>query len=182
MTLSQPALNKVFIAAVAISVFTVGALLSRHGEVQTTALAAPPVAHRATKAVPKAVAPVQAPAAPQPVAASAAIPAPAKTKPVSQPRAYPPLPPLPTNQPAGKGKLPPFPGFGPVAASIPAPEVLTLSGIIQGEPKVAVLRLGEQRYFVKEGDSIGRDRVVKIGSNSVTLQHGRRTQTLRVGE
>ena len=64
----------------------------------------------------------------------------------------------------------------------PAPTVLWLSGVIQGDPKVALLRRGEKRYLVKEGGTFERYRVVKIASNSITIQRGGSKQTLRVGE
>ncbi len=65
----------------------------------------------------------------------------------------------------------------------PPPGVLWLSGVIQGEPKVAVLRRGENRYLVREGDTIeDRYTVQQIGSNSITLKRGSRKLTLRVGQ
>jgi len=86
--------------------------------------------------------------------------------------------------------LPPFPApdFAPASAGVaevstgPAPDVLWLSGVIQGDPKLALLRRGEKRYLVKEGGSFESYRVVKIGSNSVTIQRGSRKRALRVGQ
>ena len=85
--------------------------------------------------------------------------------------------------------LPPFPApdFAPASAGVaevstgPAPDVLWLSGVIQGDPKLVLLRRGEKRYLVKEGGSFESYRVVKIGSNSVTIERGSRKRTLRVG-
>ena len=70
----------------------------------------------------------------------------------------------------------------PELSAGPAPNVLWLSGVIQGDPKLALLRRGEKRYLVKEGGSFERYRVAKIGSNSVTIQRGSRKLTLRVGQ
>lgn len=65
----------------------------------------------------------------------------------------------------------------------PPPGVLWLSGVIQGDPTVAVLRRGENRYHVCEGDLIeGRYRVISISNNSVVLRRGSTPQTLRVGQ
>jgi hypothetical protein len=96
------------------------------------------------------------------------------------------------------GALPPFPSglpplgvsptagwSGPSAAlrAGPPPSVLWLAGVIQGESKLAVLRRGESRYLVKEGDSVeGRYRVIKIAADRVALQRGRRTISLRLGQ
>ena len=65
----------------------------------------------------------------------------------------------------------------------PPPGVLWLSGVIQGQPKMALLRRDENRYLVREGETIeGRYRVIGISANSVTLQRGSRKQTLRLGQ
>jgi hypothetical protein len=61
--------------------------------------------------------------------------------------------------------------------------VLWLAGVIQGDPRVALLRRGKSRFLVEEGDSFeDHYRVVSISSNCVTLERGTRKQTLRVGE
>ncbi|UCC68038.1 MAG: hypothetical protein JSV79_13160 [Armatimonadota bacterium] len=83
--------------------------------------------------------------------------------------------------------LPPFqpglhgaPSDGPPG---PPPNVLWLSGVIQGEPKLAVLRRGGNRYLVREGDAIdGGYRVARISSHTVTLQRRGRTRVLRLGQ
>ena len=65
----------------------------------------------------------------------------------------------------------------------PPPGVLWLSGIIQGEPTLAVLRRDSNRYRVREGDTIeGSYRVIAISSASVTLQRGGSKKVLRVGQ
>ncbi len=85
------------------------------------------------------------------------------------------LPPFHPAAQADRGGLQPVSG--------PPPEVLWLSGVIQGERQVAVLRRGENRYLVKDGETFeNRYRVIAISSNSVTLQRGSRKQTLRVGQ
>jgi len=92
-------------------------------------------------------------------------------------------------RPVAREALPPFSAsiyqVGPAdePASGPPPDVLWLSGVIQGEPKVALFRRGGDRYLVKEGDVVDdKYRVLEISANSVTLQRGSRKQTLRVGE
>jgi hypothetical protein len=60
--------------------------------------------------------------------------------------------------------------------------VLWLSGVINGDPKVALLRRGDSRYLVREGGTFESYRVVRITSNSVTVQRGGSKRTLRVGK
>lgn len=87
-----------------------------------------------------------------------------------------------------RGPLPPLLPFGGprLAAGTsggPPPNVLRLSGVVGDERKVAVLRQGESRYVVREGDTIsGGYRVVRISAKSVTLQRGGRRRTLGLGE
>ncbi len=97
--------------------------------------------------------------------------------------------PVSVKKPAAEGKLPPFqpPDWTAVNTSVGAsgraPSTLWLAGVIQGNPKVALLRRGEERYLVKEEETFdGVYKVASIASNSVTLQKGRRKLTLRVGE
>jgi len=111
-------------------------------------------------------------AEPKKAAAPAAAP---KRKAAPRPSATRSLPPL----------APPEWGAADVTEepSGPPPGVLWLSGVIQGEQRVAVLRRGESRYVVREGDTFeGKYRVVAISSNSVTLERGGKNQTLRVGQ
>jgi hypothetical protein len=103
-----------------------------------------------------------------------------------------PTPPAPkaeavTRKPVPQSYLPPFQpgayGTQTTGMSGPPPDVLWLSGVIQGEPKVAVLRRGEKRYYVRQGDTIDDGyTVVRISSNEVTLKRGRRTRALRLGQ
>jgi hypothetical protein len=87
-----------------------------------------------------------------------------------------------------RGPLPPLLPFGgpQLAAGTSAgspPNVLRLSGVVGDERKVAVLRQGESRYVVREGDAIsGGYRVVRISAKSVTLQRGGRKRTLGLGQ
>lgn len=98
-------------------------------------------------------------------------------------------PPAPRVSPASTSSLPPLTlaldgatGVGAEARG-PAPGVLWLSGVIQGQPRLAVIRRGQNRYMVREGDTFeGQYRVATISSNSVTLQRGRRKLTLRLGQ
>ena len=113
-------------------------------------------------------------------------PAPAPAAPRSA--AYPTAPPLPRKT-TSRHQLPPFPvpdaiapTPGQAALDRPAPNVLWLSGVINGDPKVALLRRGDSRYLVKEGGTFESYRVVKIASNSVTIQRGGSKRTLRVGK
>jgi hypothetical protein len=71
----------------------------------------------------------------------------------------------------------------PAQPSGPPPGILWLSGVIQGGPRVAVLRRGESRFVVKEGDIIeDRYTVSQIENNSIVLKQGSRKLTLRVGQ
>lgn len=118
----------------------------------------------------------------------AARPQPALAPAVPRSVAYSPMLPLPRRT-TSKYPLPPFPAPdaialtpGQAALIRPAPNVLWLSGVINGNPKVALLRHGDSRYFVKEGGTFESYRVVKIASNSVTIQRGGSKRTLRVGK
>ncbi len=89
----------------------------------------------------------------------------------------------------GKGgdvlPLPPLspPNFGAQPTALdPPPNVLWLSGVIQGNPKVALFRRGDNRYLVKEGGVVEGYQVANITSNSVTIQRGSRKRTLRIGQ
>jgi len=138
-----------------------------------------PAAEPAVEAAPE-------PESPEPAAEPAPPPVPAQTAAASAPR------PAPRPAPARAvpaASLPPFmlpstDGGGTATRPLgPAPGVLWLSGVIQGDPTVAVLRRGENRYHVCEGDLIeGRYRVISISNNTAVLQRGSTRQTLRVGQ
>lgn len=75
--------------------------------------------------------------------------------------------------------LPPMPG-----ADSPGRggDRLQLTGIIQGTPSTAVLRLGDNHFVVKEGDVLDNSlRVQKITRTTVILRDGRTSYTLRIG-
>ena len=58
-----------------------------------------------------------------------------------------------------------------------------MSGIIVGNPSMAVLRVGDQHYVVREGYRLDSNIVVQtIDQSSVTLRDGRGTYTLRLGQ
>lgn len=128
----------------------------------------------------------------QPLPATPLRPQPAAGRPMPSPSpssAIRPLAPPPPRRRAATGTLPPFPapdpgGLRPLGVNLapPVSNVLWLSGVIDGRPRVALLRKGDSRYLVKEGDTFDGYRVVKVGANSVTIQRGRSKRTLRVGE
>jgi hypothetical protein len=75
--------------------------------------------------------------------------------------------------------LPPMPGADSSGRS---GDSLQLTGIIQGTPSTAVLRLGDSHFVVKEGDVLDNSlRVQKITKTTVTLRDGRTSYTLRIG-
>lgn len=94
--------------------------------------------------------------------------------------------PQPTKLALSPGSLPPLMAPSPPSearAQGPPPGVLWLSGVVQGNPKLAVIRRGEERFLVREGDTVGGVyRVSRIASGSVTLRRGRRTLVLRIGQ
>ena len=104
--------------------------------------------------------------------------------------ARPPAPPAPRGnsprQALAYGSLPPLmlASSGPEAgAQGPPPGVLWLAGVIHGSPKLAVIRRGQERFLVREGESVGGIyRVSRITADTVTLQRGRRTLVLRLGQ
>jgi len=93
-----------------------------------------------------------------------------------------------TFRPSG---LPPFPisGFlggsaptAPGAAPVKAEEPLRLTGIVHGDPAVAVLRKGEKRFIVSIGDPVDNQYVVKsISDGRVVLASGEKRLSLTLG-
>ncbi len=112
----------------------------------------------------------------------APAPAPRKPAPAAAPK-----PRASARKAVPQSYLPPFQpgayGTESAAQSGPPPDVLWLSGVIQGEPMVAVLRRGSNRFYVRQGDTIENGyTVVKISSNAVTLRRARSTRVLRLGQ
>lgn len=61
-------------------------------------------------------------------------------------------------------------------------EDLHVTGIINGNPSTAVLRVQDQHYVVKANDWLDEKlQVVEIGNSYVTLRDGRNTYRLRLG-
>jgi hypothetical protein len=79
------------------------------------------------------------------------------------------LPPLPPIRPMSLELFGNEPGSGNVTAGIITPgepgravePTLQLTGIIYGDPSVAILRKGEKRYFLRPGDPVGSRYVVQ---------------------
>lgn len=94
----------------------------------------------------------------------------------------------PFSAPGGSpGPMAPPPQSGPAGpedSDMPewADGSLTLTGIVEGKPDVAILRQGDQRLFVKVGDPIGGGhRVQSIGNHQVVLAGPQGTVILRMG-
>jgi hypothetical protein len=88
-------------------------------------------------------------------------------------------------QPAATG---PITGPGqPVTGTPPLPEgsegsKLTLSGVVEGKPTVAILRQDDKRFFVKVGDQVGDGyRVQSIRGQQVVLVSAQGKLVLRMG-
>ena len=59
---------------------------------------------------------------------------------------------------------------------------LTLAGIAEGNPKIAILKQGEACYFAGIGDSVGGYVVKLIGANEVMLVDSQGEMVLQIGE
>jgi hypothetical protein len=60
----------------------------------------------------------------------------------------------------------PQPGVStPAAAAPPAEPPLSLTGVIYGDPSMAIIRKGSQRYYVRPGDPVGGRYIVRSISN-----------------
>ncbi len=93
----------------------------------------------------------------------------------------------PAKKAVSQAYLPPFQptlrGATRDGPSGPPPNVLWLSGVIQGEPDLAVLRQGEHRYLVREGDAMDNGyRVAQIFTDKVKLERRGKNRVLRVGQ
>lgn len=106
--------------------------------------------------------PVATPAAPKPAAAPAAL-AGAAPKLTARPQPA-----------AGTPAAAPAPAAAqPAPANAPKPEELLLTGIIHGEPALAVMSFGGQSLFLKIGDQVADTwRLVEIKERSAIFQLG----------
>jgi hypothetical protein len=79
------------------------------------------------------------------------------------------IPPLSVLVPGGPGGPQPVPGMPAFFQQ----EKLRLTGIIHGDPAIAILRKGERRFIVREGDPVGaRYIVTEISGRRVVLGAG----------
>ncbi len=104
-------------------------------------------------------------------------------RPVIPPRRHSQAAPSATSTKPRKGLplLPPLPDSDSSSVTSRTSQ-LYLAGVIVGNPSTAVLRWGETRYFVRQGDWLDNDlRVQEIKNDSVTLRDGRSTYVLRLG-
>jgi hypothetical protein len=62
------------------------------------------------------------------------------------------------------------------------PDVLRLTGIVEGQERLAIMRRGENRYMARLGDTVDGQRVALISAGSVVLQHGAHKRTLRLSK
>lgn len=84
----------------------------------------------------------------------------------------PPISPMPVEAPGGAG----------MENADPALPSFQLTGIITGRTNVAIIRLGEARHIVKEGQLInGMYKVVKVSQDGVQLTHDGRSVFLKLG-
>ena len=87
-----------------------------------------------------------------------------------------------TTRPAGDTE--PAPGPQPAAqpsGSEAEKPSLTLTGVVNGRPNVAIIRQDDRRYFVKVGDTVGDYRVKTIANQQVVLVGAQGKVTLRMG-
>jgi hypothetical protein len=74
---------------------------------------------------------------------------------------------------------PPSSGMMSPATASPADSPLRLTGVIYGDPAIAILRKGERRYYVRPGDPVGDLYVVQsISQRRVVLASSQGTLSL----
>ena len=97
--------------------------------------------------------------------------------------------PLPPIQPVSlelfrPGGQEPMPGVispTPAASGPPAEPPLRLTGVIYGDPSIAIIRKGDKRYFVRPGDPVGNRYVVQsISHRQVVLASNQGTLSLEL--
>jgi hypothetical protein len=93
--------------------------------------------------------------------------------------------PVPAGDSQAPGAIPGQPAEQPGAAPEPQNDApvptLRLSGIVAGNPSVAVIYQDDERHFVREGDRIGDYRVQTIKRQEVVLVGGDRKLILNAG-
>jgi Tfp pilus assembly protein PilP len=57
---------------------------------------------------------------------------------------------------------------------------IRLAGIMRGAGAMALIHVGDQRYYAQLGDQVGGFTLVRIGTNSVVLAEGARKMTLTI--
>jgi len=57
---------------------------------------------------------------------------------------------------------------------------MRLAGIMRGSGVMALIHVGDQRYYAQLGDVVGGFKLVQIGRNSVILSNGSRSVTLTI--
>lgn len=201
MRLAKPGMIRIAALFAALFMVAAGLILCRLEPPLASSAAATPTASTTAEGQPQPDAEEPGPQAPAPsedVASPSGQTSPQSTKPDETPPVVASKPQEPiaatTNKRAAPPRkavpqayLPPFqPGLyaaptdGP---SGPPSNVLWLSGVIQGDPKLAILRQGENRYLVREGDALDNGyRVVQISTNNVTLNRRGKNRVLRLGQ
>jgi len=88
----------------------------------------------------------------------------------------------------GLGAVPPIgvgPGTGQIQGQAAVEEpfpAFNVTGIITGKTNVAIIRIGEGRYIVKEGQTInGSYKVASVSQDGVLMTHGARSVFLKLG-
>jgi hypothetical protein len=74
-------------------------------------------------------------------------------------------------------------GAGRNSGSAPDPEAdpdMRLAGIMRGSGVMALIHVGDARYYAQIGDVVGGFKLVQIGRNSVVLTNGSRAVTLTI--
>jgi len=86
----------------------------------------------------------------------------------------------------GAARRHPFvPVFDLRAARAPTSEMhgpLALKGVLGGPERTAIVEQGREVHFLREGDTIGRLKVLAVREGEVVLNDGRRTQVLALYE
>ena len=139
-------------------------------------------------AVPVAPAPPSAPVVAQPIvqfgppAPSSAVISASAAKPTSVPGSAPVTKPEPTTEPAAASGSAHTAKPAPAAKSGSQPKLI---GVVFGGPRpLAIVRIGDQRYYASEGNSVpGVGQVIKVDTKSVTFRRAdKSTATLKFND